>query len=287
MKIIQTLLFLTILAIFSVSVFGQKMSADEILAKHLDSIGTKEKRAAIKNQIVVSNVQVAVTGTTANITGNGVMASAGKKNLWGINLSSNDYPQERFGFNGKEARIAYSKPGVRSTIGGFIYANPELLKSGLLGGTLFSSWALLGSDPKQFKLSYDGTKKIDGKEAYALGFTPRGGSDLSITMYFDKENFRHLRTEYSRIIAARQGATVDSSAGQSPDRYRLTEDFSDFQTVNGVTIPGTYHISYSYSGSSSLTLANAAYREIEWKFKVTNFSVNQDIDDSSFEIQVK
>jgi hypothetical protein len=204
-----------------------------------------------------------------------------------MELSSNDYPRERFGFNGKDSRISYSRPGTRSTLGGFLYSNPVLLKDGLLGGTLFSSWTFLSNNSKKPKLSYEGVKKINGRDAYAIEYTPRGGSDLDITLYFDAENFRHIRTEYNRTIAARQGASIDSSAGQSPERYRLTEDFSDFRTVEGLTIPRVYSLSYSSSGVASLQLAQAANREIEWKFKVTNFTTNQDIDPRTFDIETK
>ena len=52
---------------------------------------------------------------------------------------------------------------------------------------------------KKAKLSLEGTKKIDGKENYVLSYSPKGGSDVDINLYFDKETFRHTRTEYKQL----------------------------------------------------------------------------------------
>ena len=207
--------------------------------------------------------------------------------MWGINLNSNDYPTDKFSFDGKNAKIGYIRPGFRSILGGFILAYDELLKDGLLGGTLASSWTLLNADVRKPKISFEGTKKIDGRETLVLSYLPKGGSDLSIKMYFDKENYRHVRTEYNRVIAARQGATVDGSAGQGEDRYRLSEDFSNFQNMGGLTLPKTYKLFYSRTSSAALRLAQNSNQEIEYKFNLTNFSYNQQIDQNAFDINAK
>ncbi len=129
-----------------------------------------------------------------------------------MNLTSNDYPQDRFGYDGKDVNVGYARPGTRSLLASFIYSYKELLKEGLLGGSLTSSWALTNTANKNPKVSYEGTKKIDGKDTLVLSYSPKKGSDLNIKMYFDKENFHHLRTEYNRVFASKQGTTVDNSA---------------------------------------------------------------------------
>lgn len=269
------------------SVFAQKISVEEIVSKHLDSIAEKNKRLEIKNQLIVSNVELVVKGTTRPTDGRAVILSEGTKSLWGMNFNSNDYPQDRFGFNGKDVRVGYSKPGIRSILGGFIFSYEDLLKEGLLGGTLLSSWTLNDISLRTPKLASDGTKKINGKESYAISYSPKNGSDLSIKMYFEKDTYRHLRTEYSRVIAARQGAGIDNSAGQGSDRYSLIEDFSDFQKVNSVTIPKVYKISYKYTGNSSTQLSQNTNRELQWVFNITNLSLNQQLDSESFNIDAK
>ncbi len=283
MKILKFAALCALVGAFSVSALAQKMNAEEVVAKHLESIGSKEKRAAVKNQFILSDIQFKIKGTPGTTLGKGIFLSEGDKNLFGFNLNSNDYPQERFGFDGKETRVGFSRPGVRSALGGFILTYKYLLKEGLLGGTLLSSWSLLNTDARKAKITYEGTKKIDGQEAHLLEYQLKNGSDLVIKMYFDEKNFRHLRTEYSRVIAARQGQSVDSSAGQTSEYYKLTETFSDFQSVNGLTIPKTYKIFYSFTGSSAVR----PNREMEWTFSVTNFSLNQQLDRNSFDIDAK
>lgn len=285
----STAIFL-FLACFSASALlanGQKMTAEEVVAKHLDSIGAKEKRATIKNTFLMTDVDLSVKGSATPVRGKAVILSSTNKNLWGMNLSSNDYPQERFAFDGKKVDVGFVKPGLRSVLGSFILTYKELLEESLLGGALTSSWVLSENNPKKGKISFDGTKKINDKETFVLGYTPKGGSDLEIRMYFDQKNFRHVRTEYNRIIAARQGTTVDSSAGQSSDRFRLVEDFSDFENLGGLMLPKTYKISYAYYGTASLQSAQNLNRELDWKLTVTGFSFNQDLAEDAFDINAK
>ncbi|HSK72936.1 MAG TPA: hypothetical protein VK892_14640 [Pyrinomonadaceae bacterium] len=275
------------LFLLSVPAFSQKMKAEDVLTNHLNSIGSKEDREKVKNQVIVSEVEVNQKGSATVVNGRAVIFSADQKSMWAMNLNSNSYPQDRFGFSGKDTKVAYSTPGVRSILGDFIYLYPELLKEGLLGGTLSTSWALLNADSKQPKLSYDGSKKINGVETHVLSYSPKSGSDLSIKMYFDKQNFQHIRTEYNRVVGARQAANIDASAGQGEDRYRIVEDFSDYKKAGDLTLPSTYKISYSYSSGASIRLQRNANREIEWKFNITNYSYNQEIDDNSFNIDTK
>lgn len=260
-----------------VPINAQKMSAEDIVAKHLASIAPDNIRAEIKNQLVFYNVEFKQKGSTAIVNGKGLILSEGNKSLWGMTLSSNDYPQDQFSFNGSETNVAFTRPGARSIIGDFIRSYDEIMKNGLLGGTLSTSWALANRETKKARLSYDGTKNINGREAYVLSYSPKGSSDLDVKMYFDQQNFQHLRTEYSRVIAARQGVSIDGSAGQTPDRYRLIEDFSDFTKMGNLTLPSTYKLFYSYSRIATI-------REAEWNFKVTNYSFNQKLESNSFEI---
>ena len=283
----KLLTFLFACLFFLTSVKAQKMTAEEVLAKHLESIGTKENHAAVKNQIIFHDIEFNQKGSTAVIKGKGLILSSGEKSLWGMNLNSNDYPQDQFGYNGKDTKVGYARPGVRSIIGAFIISYNDFLKEGLLGGTLSSSWALLNAESKKSKLSYEGTKTIDGKDTHVLSFSPKGGSDLSVKMYFDKQTFQHLRTEYNRVIAAVPGETVDGSGKISPERYRLVEDFSKHTKMGNLTLPAFYKLSYSYSTNAAVNVAGKSNREVEWVFNVTNYSFNQPLDETSFDINVK
>lgn len=257
--------------------FSQKMRAEDVLTKHLDSIGTQEKRGAVKSQIVVGEASVDfITQKLPLLVGRIVIASAGEKNFLGMNLNSVNYPREKFSYDGKDAKISFIKLGTRSVLGNFLASNQKLLTESLLGGTLNSSWALLNATNKKIKLSFDGTKKINGKEAYVLGYLTKGG-DTDINLYFDKETFRHIRTEYKRTSSAGIGLRPEDSTRFSATRFKITEDFSDFKAENGLTLPHNYHILYSVGGGAGGTT------EIEWTFNLTQFAFNQTFPASTFD----
>ncbi len=279
MKIFNFAAGFLLLVVFSVSAFSQKMKAEDVLAKHLESIGTAEARAAIKSQMVIGDVLVTFV-SQKNLTAQGrvVLASTGAKNFFGMNLNAIDYPLEKFSYDGNKTKVAYVRAGVRSILGNFVLSNNVLLEESLLGGTLSTSWALANLTGNKAKLSFDGTKKINGKEVYALGYSPKGGGDIDIKLYFDKETFRHVRTEYKRTSSAGIGKTIDESARQSETRLKIVEDFADFKTEKGLMMPHDYRLNYSITGQNGTT-------EIEWKFVLTTFADNQTLDEKTFDAE--
>jgi hypothetical protein len=284
MKIFKPAACFALLAVFSVSVFGQKMKPEDVLAKHLESIGTAEKRASLKSIVAVGDVSVKfISQKNQTAEGRVVIASMGEKYFLGMNLNAADYPLEKFSFDGRKARVAYVRANIRSVLGEFMLSNNLLIEETLLGGTLSTSWALLNIANNKAKLSLDGTKKIDGKEVYVLGYSPKGGGDVDINLYFDKETFRHVRTEYKRIASASQnrglgGGGVERAQTelQNETRLKVVEDFSDFKTENGITLPHSYRLNYTINGQNGLT-------EIEWKSTFTQFSFNQNLDPRTFD----
>ncbi len=269
------------LLLFAASVGAQKLKPEEVIAKHLDSIGTAEARAAVKNQMAVGEVMVTfITQKNQTTQGRVVVVSEGVKNFLGMNLNAADYPLEKFSYDGKNAKVAFVRTNARSDLGNFILSNDALLEESLLAGTLNTSWAPANLATNKGKVSFDGTKKIDGKETYVLGYSPKGGSDINIKLYFDKETFRHVRTEYSRTSSASIGRTIDESARQSETRLKVTENFGDFKTENGLTLPHSYSLNYSTSGQRGTG-------EIEWKFNFTQFAFNQNLDAKTFDAEAK
>ncbi len=279
-------LYLAVILTITVNSYAQKMSPEDVIAKHLDSIGTKENRAKIKNQLILADIQLQSRGAPSAFVGKAVIFSASNKNLWGMNLNSVDYPTDRFGFNGKETRVSFIRPGVRSLLGGFVLTYNKLVEESLLGGALSSSWALLKLETKKPKLEFEGAKRIGEKETLVLAYLPKSGSDLSIKLYFDNLTFQHIRTEYRRVTGSKL-VSIDSSASQGSDRYHVIEDFSDFKKMGDLTLPSTYKFYYSFINGATTQKEKNANREIELRFNVKNFSFNQQADDSFFEIKEK
>ena len=264
---------------------AQELTADQIIAKHLESIGPKDKLAAVKNQLIFSDARFTFKGAVVTLTGKALILSEGQKNLWGMNFNSNDYPVDRFGYDGKDVKVGRPTPGSSySLIGDFIYTNRTLLKDGLLGGALSSSWALLSSDRKA-KISVEGKKTIDGKSRIGLSYSPKSGGDVTVKMYFDEKTFQHVRTEYTVVRNAAIGTGgVDSSASQTGVTYRVYEDFSDFNKMGDLTLPKKYKITYSRSGTDPSVQRQHSNRDAEWTFTVTNANFNQALEPGSFNI---
>lgn len=271
------ILLLTLAFVFVSSATAQKLTAEEIAAKHLDAIGSAKNRAALKNQVAIGKAKFNVmrakgTGTEGHV----VFASEGKKMIVGMKFPDPKYPQDRFGFDGTNAKVAFMIPGTRSLVGGFLYRHENILKHGLLGGVLSSAWSLYDLPSRKVKIEFDGTRAINGREAYIINYQPKGGSDTSIKLFFDAENFQHVRSEYLQIIPATQGGSVDASAGQTGRREMMVEEFTNFKKEMGLNLPHSYRI-YLVFGTSGTT-------EYEWNLDFSDFYFNQNLEADSFNI---
>lgn len=273
-----------VIGVISLMLFGaeiadaQKLTSEELTAKHLDSIANAERLAELKTFITVGDVRITnITRKLQPTAGRVVLASSGTRSFVGMSLNSNDNPSEKIVFDGKNSRVDFTLPGTRSLLGNLLQSNIRMIEDGLYGGVLSTNWALMQASTRSPKLSYGGKKKIDGVEMHVLKYTPKGGSDFDISMYFDASTFRHLRTEYKRTSSAAMGVTIDQSARQSETRIRVTEDFSDFRSVDGYTLPHKYKMLYSISGQNGTN-------EVTWEFDLLEFAVNRPMDDATFVI---
>ena len=265
---------------------AQELTADQIIAKHIESIGPKEKLAAVKNQLIFSDATFTFKGAVVVLNGKALILSEGPKSLWGMNFNSNDYPVDRFGYDGKDVKVGRPTPGVsRSLIGDFLYNNRTILKDGLLGGALSTSWTSMLSSEKRGKFSAEGKKLIGERNLHVLSYSSKGGADVTIKMYFDDRTFHHVRTEYTIARNAAIGTTgMDSSASQSTITYRLYEDFSDFTKMGDLMLPRVYKITYARSGADADQIRQHSNRDAIWTFTVTNINFNQALEQGSFRI---
>lgn len=274
----RTVTMFAAMLLLTAAAFGQKIKPEEIIAKSLEAIGTAEARGALKNMTHSGDMTFAQGPTDqAPAGGRGVMASEGNKFVLVMTFPIPIYPMDKMAFDGKSVRVGFSRPGVRSGLGEFLEGCPEILREGLLGGVLNTGWALIDPASRGAKLSSEGIKKIDGREVYVLSYNPKKGGNTKIRLYFDKESFRHVRTEYSRIMSAQMGATPEASARQLENTETLTEDFLDFKTENGLTLPKTYKF-------KMFVEKGKATREYFYSMTVVESFYNQELDANSFDI---
>ncbi len=278
MKKLTILLFVSIT--FCFSAFAQKMKPEELITKHLESIGTTENRAKIQN-IVMRGTSQFSQGANEGVPSQGsiVIASEGNKMLLGMSFPIPVYPFEKITYDADKVRVAFSRPSVRSAFGEYLTRSDEIVKEGLLGGTLSTNWALQDIATRKAKVSFDGKKKIDGKEVYVLSYEFKKGSNSQIKMYFDVSTFQHIRTEYRRTQSAQMGANPNLSASQLETRETLTEDFADFKAENGITLPHTYKI--------TLLLEQRRTLEHKYTFNLNEFYFNQKLEANSWNLDAK
>ena len=278
--VLASLVFLCVLVSvgFAQKSVDEKLTAEQLISRHLESIGSAEARSAVRSVVAVGTSKATFRGRGGGIAeGVTVIASKGNMYMVAMKFNTSDYPFEKMGFDGNDFTVGFVRPGVRSNLGSFLRTNDSTFKTGVMSGALSTSWALRNIDPKEVKVKYSGIKKIDGKQLHALDYNPKKGSDLSMTLYFDPETYHHVRTEYKRIIAARQGANVDASAGQSETRYKMVEEFSNFNEVNKLKLPHTYKLSLEILTGNGTT-------SYEWLMELQKFSFNQEIDDKDFKV---
>ena len=258
---------------------GQKLSADELIAKHLEAIGAAETRASVTSRIIAGTVVATFREpSTGQVGGRVVLASAGTKNMLAMIFdNSSNYSQEKVGYDGSEVSGSYVRPGTRSALGDFLLTHKTVIKQGLIGGELCQAWPLLDLTGKQAKIETAGTKKIGDRQTYQLKYFPKGGSDLRVSLFFDAETFQHVRTEYTRTVVAQIGSTPETSARQSETRYKLVEDFSDFRKEGGLTLPHSYKILLELSSQRGSFKA-------EWDMSLSQFEFNQRIDPTTFDV---
>lgn len=269
------LLVSMILTAFCSSVLGQKLTAEEIISKHLDSIANRAVRSTIIDVSMIGDVTFS-TGPADKqpIAGRGVVASTPEKTAFAMTFPFPSYPMEKIIFDGKKLHVASPDTGNRSAFGDFLASNDGLVSEGLFFGVLSCGWSM---NAVKGRISSKGIKKLNDKEVYVISYEAKKGLGLTTNLYFDKETFRHVRTEYFRTIAAQMGPTPETSARQSDSTEKLVEDFDDFKTDNGITLPRNYRITLF------LQRGGATAREYRYKFMFTNYYYNQKLDPSTFD----
>jgi hypothetical protein len=282
-----------------------KLKPEELVDKNLASIGTPEARATAKSRVAQGDAVLRLlVGGSGGTSGPVTLVSEGQKVRLLIQFNQRDYHGEEFAYDGKKVTVGYQLPGVRSALEGFIQQSEEAVLSGLFGGTLSTAWPFYDLSGRGAKLEFAGTKNIDGKELYKLSYHPKKGSgNLKIDLYFDPETFRHVKTVYSMTLqsglthsdapltnsggggtAAELGAARGQlpsdqlSARQHPSQLILEEDFSDFKTADGLTLPSVWAIKLSQESDTGSSVQ-------QFQMSIHSIRQNVPLEASIFQIQ--
>ena len=303
-KLITTLLLLASVQAFAAE---NKVTAEDILAHHLDSIADAKTRAAMKSRVVEGTAAYRIlVGGSGEANGKSVMVSDGDKFLIQLKVNTQQYNGEQFTTNGNKTFVAGTyQDKSRSEFGTFLRSEDLPLREGLLGGVLTTDWSLLDLSGRKAKLQFDGLKNVDGTQLYAVKYRPKKNTDMDVTLFFDPETYRHVLTIYTAnvnvglgqsgqadVLAAppevasnakgggfnpQDGADVNS-ARQQVTRYRVEERFSDFKTTDGVTLPSHYDLRFQEELPRGFT------KTVDWNITTTRVLNNVTIDERNFTI---
>lgn len=283
-KTLKSLVSVSFLLIFAFTTFaaGADITAEDVIKRHVQSLGTPEALAAAKHRIIQGKAKGRVVqASITEVVGTAVLISTEEKRI--INLAFEtvgalDYSKETLLYDGKTVTAPFINSSQRSALGDFIFEYKEILKSGLMGGTLFPSWALANNEKGNMKLSFLGNEKLNGREVSVLKGVPRGGSSLAIKLYFDASTFEHVRTRYKYSQTPFYDSVAERSPIQREITYDLIEDFSDYRTIEGLRLPLDYRITFAYENVNR-------NRQFEWQMKFSRFSFGTAIEDDKFRVE--
>jgi len=257
-----------------------KMKPEEVVAQHLAALGSPEARAAAKTRVLDGPASVTFRlGGTGRSDGKSVFVSEGTKVRLMFNFDHPEYPVEHLAYDGKRVTVSLIRPSIRSRLSQFIYDHEGFLTEGLLGGATSLGWCLSEAGARQGKLNYGGVKDVDGRKLHELRYKPRSVLlDFQILLYFEADTFRHVLSVYRlRIPAFMAGKPADS--GRTRDSYwKMTEEFGDFKTVDGLTLPHAYRLVLNYEADVGPFLAI-------WEAKFTRVVHNQELESAVFGVQ--
>jgi len=277
------------------------MKSEDVVSRHLDSIGTAEVRAAAKSRLVQGTALFKIqVGGGGQLQGTSALVSEGRKSVLMIKLPNNDYHGEQFVTDGDRASVAATTSNHKwSDFGEFVRSQDQVVREGLLGGELTTAWALLNLPENKAKLSFDGEKRVDGRSAYQLTYHSKKRDDLTVHLYFDPQTFQHIMTTYSITLASglggfspsisdQTGLTTSSNSGgaditqsskQKETRYTIEERFGDFKTTEGLTLPAKYSIHFTEE------LQNGTTKVYEWDLTADEVSNNKPLDPRNFQVK--
>lgn len=266
----------------------EKIKVDDLIAKHVASIGTPEAIAAARNRVTSGTVQLLFRlGNQGQLQGKCNIMSEGRLVRIGMNFAAQQYPFEQLAFNGETATVGQIEPGRRSQFSAFVYQHDVLLKEGLLGGTLTTAWALLDTKARQAKISYGGLKKFEGRQLHELKYkAKKGQGDLQVSLFLEPETSRHVASQYRLSQPPPMAASPGASPGLEPTGsgrlkdtiYTIVEQFGDFESVDSLMIPRSCKIVFTVEGENQTYLT-------EWDIAITQVAHNAQTDPRYFVVQ--
>ena len=292
-SVIAVAIVFFVLATFSGEAFSQKLSAEEIIAKAVASIGTSEALAKSKGRMAIGKSEFVSRNPPLQSVGRAVLAADGVDFAFHATFDLKQYPMERIGLFTNKISIPLLKEGTRSPLGAFLLVNDRPLRDRLLGGSIFNTWLLFDTSRAEGKFEVEGKKKVKEKETWVLRYRPKSGlrDGSSIKLYFDAETFRHVRTVYElsepdRGFYAINNDSRNPASGGTPltgamaqNSNTLIESFEDYKEANGLMLPHKYSVELFLNGV-------AGTNQFKWHFTIVEHRLVNDFGKGFFAFTV-
>jgi len=218
-----------VLFIVTASVPAQeKLTADQIVEKHLAAVGGRAAMAKFKTRVAVGTIK------RENEVAGQMAVMSEYPNRLSIFYGFRDFDLQMI-YDGNKA---FFRPALRRDLAPLADKYQEMLASGLMLNSI-SLYNLIANSPAgELKFESKGTKKVAGKPAYVVQIKTSGGTQMKL--YFDSENFMWVRTDYGSTSVARQMGTFTNDVvnqGGTETTFDFYVETSDFRDVNGVKLP--------------------------------------------------
>ena len=252
MRLARPILFFVavIMSVSAATAQDGKVSIEELVSKHLQSIGKTTKPTSAPRLLQGKVVFSEIIGRNVHLEGASSVLSQGRKFKCSFQFGLPQYQGEQFVFDGQKSMVGMIDPTSRSNLGTFLYSQEDILREGLFGGTLSTGWPLLTLAESGAKLKYEGVRKMEGRELYDVVYVPKkrgGNGDLSIHLYFEPQTYRHVMTVYTLTL---YNATGNAAEGTDETKQTLEERFDDFRETDGVTLPWHWTVRYHVTPQS-------------------------------------
>lgn len=236
----------------------KKLKPEQLVSKHLESIGKADTRKGITSRTTAGATQVIFRlGGQGTLNGQGNILSDGTSVRFGMRYSALEYPGEQIAFDGNDVTVGQINPGNYSPLSSFVNENDVLLKEGLMFGSLSTSWTLFDVAGKKPKLDDAELKKIDGRLLYEMKYQARRGNPFQVYLYFEPDTFRHVRSLFRLSAPSMRGTNITDSAELV--RYQIVEDFDQFKEVDGLTLPHSYKLDFSIDAPRGASFTSWMY----------------------------
>lgn len=202
MKMIKTL-FIAGLALASFHASAQ--TVDEIVAKHVEAMGGKDKLASLKS--------VRMTGSMS-ANGADVTMTTSKLNMVGLRMDMEIMGTSNYQIiNAKSGWIYFPVSGMTEAK----EMDPAQYKAS--ANLLDVQGALFNYKDKGTTVEYLGKETVDGTEAYKLKLTYKNGH--SSIYYLDAKTYRHIKTKTNSFVNGQEMEveTSFSDYKQNADGY--------------------------------------------------------------------